>query len=376
MKIAGPTLNAIAERALPLVDEVAHDAAGVLTSSMHRGSSAVSAARDGARELRIGVFTSMSVHNDGTTHFLHDALAKRGVDALWLDADRMAYSGATLMHNGAPVGQLDAVIPRYVSRDVFPLMDAMEANGIPLVNNTTAINTTWSKINSQIAYEAHGAPAIPTRVARTADDAAHSLSGLPHDVVVKPYDGEGGNGVEFFTNHADAHAHIQSHFAGSDIPLLVQPRVQGAMVRWTTPDGIATSSAMDYRVLLSRNALDEPYPVAILQRVGAPGSGKSNIDAGGWGRLVQLEDAPQGLLDAAVQGYAPIPGSFGMGGVDIMPVGRSIDQPLEHHAARSFVITETNSSPGIPDARGIDFAGAVAERAMILARRARAAAGS
>ncbi len=317
--------------------------------------------------------TSFSQPNDGANGFLFDAIARRGADTLWINSDTAHFVGDTFMQGDVPIGHLDAVIPRYAGSSL-PLMGEMEQHGIPMINNQRAITTTWLKQNTHAAYEAYGTPTIPTRFAAKAEDATEALRGLPDDIVVKPHDGEGGNGVEFFTNHEDAARHIEQHFRGSDSLLLVQPRIQGAMVRWETPAGEIVESGMDYRAVGTKivgetPAQDTPVIVGYIQRVGAPGSGKSNLDAGGWGRIMGPDEAPDGLRDAAFKGYAAIPGNYGMGGIDIMPVGREIDQPLLDHAAESFVVTESNSSPGVIDGDAIGHMEAVADHTLAVALR-------
>jgi len=338
------------------------------------GQAAVADAHSGAAGLRIGILSRADTGESFNAALLMgDALARRGVQATWLDADATRVVGGRVLDAARrDVGKLDYVLTRYPTARGMATMDDLEAAGIPLLNSSTAIRTTSSKLNSQVAYEAFGTPTIATRYAHGPGDAERALDGLPDQVVVKPFDGEGGRGVEFFDDHASAARHIRDHFAdGPDAPmLLVQERIPGATVRWTTPAGEATESGMDYRVLVTRDAADRAFPHTIMQRIGAPGSGRSNLDGGGWGRNVPIEQAPAGLIDAAMAGYHPIPGQFDMAGVDVMAVGRAAAQPLDDHAARAFVVTETNSSPGIPDVLlGRDFAGAVAERAIAVASR-------
>lgn len=376
MKVSPSSVRVMESVVSQAIPAAAHETSAV-TSVVRSGVEGLEGARAGVEHLRIAIFKSGS-HPEPSdcTRRVYDALQRKGVQTLWLDADKTSYVGNTLMHDGAPVGQLDAIVPRYTNEHARNMLDQMEAHGIQMTNNRQAIETTRSKINTELAYQANGAPSIPTRFARSADDADASLRGLPDDIVVKPFDGESGQGVEFFTSHADAKAHINTHFAGSETALIVQPRVSGAMVRWTTEDGRQVESAMDYRVLIALDRNDQPQVHAILQRIGAEGSGKSNIDAGGWGQLVDVKDAPEGLIDAALKGFTAIPGKFGSGGVDIMPVGRSIEQPLTNHTATSWVVTETNSSPGITDWRGTHFADAMADRAIELAQRSYARIGS
>ncbi|MCW2972195.1 MAG: RimK-like ATP-grasp domain [Thermoleophilia bacterium] len=338
------------------------------------GRAALVDAGEGVANLRIGIFSRADTGEGGNSALLiGDALARRGVSAIWLDADATRVAGTRVFDAaGGDVGALDFVVTRYPSVHGLRTMDELHGIGVPLLNDTTSIATTSNKIKSQLAYESFGTPSIATRYAMGPADAEAALAGLPDRVVVKPFDGEGGRGVKFFDDHASARRYIERHFAGSpNAPvLLVQERIPGAMVRWQTPAGEATESGMDYRALITRDRADRPFVHTLMQRIGAPGSGTSNLDGGGWGRNVAVEEAPPALVETALAGYAPIPGRFDMAGVDVMPVGRHIDQAIEDHAARQFVVTETNSAPGIPDLRlGRDFAGAVADRAIDLASR-------
>ncbi|MCW2956231.1 MAG: RimK-like ATP-grasp domain [Thermoleophilia bacterium] len=329
------------------------------------------------RDLRVGMLTRANTGEPFNGAYLIDqGLRLRGANPVWIDSERAAMRGAELVQDGRPVGPLDFLMVRYPTQHGLDVMDALQARGVPLLNDRTAIATTSSKFNTQGVFDGFDTPRILTRFASNVDEAEAALKGLPDRVVTKPFDGEGGKGVEFFDDHRSALQHIRRHFAESDTMLLVQEEVPGTKVRWKTDAGDEVASAMDYRVLITRDRRDAPYVHTIMQRIGAPGSGTSNIDGGGWGRNVPVEEAPPQLVEAALDGYGPIPGTFDMGGVDVMPRGRAIDQGLDDHGADGFVVTETNSSPGIPDLRlGRDFAGAVAERGLFVAARSRAAAG-
>lgn len=359
-------------RAVGASDAATH-AAAVVPGSDRLGASGAIDAQRGVEQLRIGILRGGTSADEPTEHVLFGAVERTGATPMWLELDQMRYEGDVLLHKGTPVGPLDAVITRYTGAAPDGITVQMEQHGIELLNNQRAVATTSSKIKSQDAFDAGGVNAIPTRFAMSAKDADAALHGLPDDVVVKPYDGESGKGVEMFTNHAAARTHIAKHFAASDTALLVQRRVEGAMVRWTLPDGTPTTSAMDYRVLITLDAHDRPFVDTVFQRIGAPGSGKSNIDAGGWGQIVPLDEVPQELIDSALKAHASIPGKYGIAGIDVIPVGRPLDQPLENHAAKEFLVTEANSSPGITDLnRGTRFADAVAARAVAVGLRAQA----
>jgi glutathione synthase/RimK-type ligase-like ATP-grasp enzyme len=303
------------------------------------------------------------------------ALLRRGVDAQWLEAPLTAVKGGQLLYDGKPMQHFDAIVPRYAKAEGSAALDFLRDSGVPVMNDTEAVATTSSKLNSDKAMAAHGVPRIPTNWASSAKDADNALAGIEGDICVKPYDGESGEGVEFFTNKADAKRHIEEHFAKSDTLLSVQPKVGGAKVSWKHPELGDVQSGMDYRVLVTRDKFDEPYVDSILQRIGAAGSDKSNLDAGGWGRVVdpKNEHVPAGIIETALKAAKSVPGRYEVGGVDIIPVGRDPHAPVNDHRAQQFLTTEINSSPGIPDQNyGTAFSDAIANRAVILGERSRA----
>lgn len=240
-----------------------------------------------------------------------------------------------------PLPLPEVVVPRIGhggTNHALAVLRSLEAAGVPATSPSRGIEASRDKMRCLSTLSRRGVPVPPTTlVSRGADVAwaVERVGGPP--VVLKFLSGTHGVGV-FLAESIDAVKTVLEAMWEVDRHLLVQQFVR-------------ESAGKDLRLFV----VGDDVPAAI-RRTASAGSFRANVHGGG--RASAISPSPE-LRDLAVLAAR----SFGLGvaGVDLL------------EGSESPFVSEVNSSPGlegIEDATGVDLAGAIADLALSLARKA------
>src|SRR5436190_4135029 len=272
-----------------------------------------------------------------STRALVEAATKRGhqvrvLDTLQFDI-RVSKRNPELFYQGAPVGPVDAVIPRIGASITFyglAVVRQFEMMGVYCVNESQAIARSRDKLRSLQLLCRHDVGVPPTVFTRQADhvpDCIELVDGPP--VVVKLLQGTQGIGV-VLAETARAASSVIEAFHGLDQNILIQKFIREAQ-------------GTDIRALVVGRRV-----VAAMRRQVVAGEFRSNIHRGGSTKKVRLpaEYRRTAIVAARVLGLR-------VAGVDLI---ESDEGPM---------VMEVNSSPGlegVEKASGVDVANAIIEQ--------------
>src|SRR6516162_8661652 len=254
-----------------------------------------------------------------STRALFEAASKRGHDVRVLDTlqfdIRVSRQNPELLYQGAPVGPVDAVIPRIGASITFyglAVVRQFEMLGVYCLNESQAIARSRDKLRCLQLLSRHDIglpPTIYTRQAEHVPDCIEQVEGPP--VVVKLLQGTQGIGVVLAETTMAAHSVIEA-FHGLEQNILIQKYIKEA-------------KGSDIRALVVGRRV-----VAAMKRQAVAGEFRSNIHRGGTARKVRLTaDCRKTALAAArVLGLR-------VAGVDMI---ESEEGPM---------VMEVNSSPGL-----------------------------
>lgn len=323
------------------------DAARVIEPTVHAhaapllaGEAALKDAGLGANQLRVGIAKAESVE-DTAADLIDTALRERGVTPTRIDLDTLSYDGEQLLQDGVPIDAPDVVVTRHPGgEENVNKVRQLREHGVDVVNDDVAMMTTYHKDRTKEVLQ----ELSPTqRAVHSPDEIDAALADLNDKVVVKPHNGEGGKGVEFFHNHEEAAAHLREQMKDAPHPHVVENWHTEPVVKLPDENGVLRDTGTDFRVVFVR-AGSELEPVMILQRFGKPGSLKSNIGEHselGTFKVHQLKDAPAGLIEHAKKSVDRVPGHYDVGGADVIKVGAKDG---------GWKTVELNSCPGIDPA--------------------------
>jgi ribosomal protein S6--L-glutamate ligase len=255
--------------------------------------------------------------------------AVRVLDTLQFDV-RVSRRKAELYYQGAPVGEVDAVIPRIgASITTFGLavVRQFELMGVYCVNPARGIARSRDKLRSLQLLSRRDIslpPTIYTRQAGHIVNCIEHLDGPP--VVVKLLQGTQGVGVVLAESQASASSVIEA-FHGLEQEILIQKFIREA-------------GGADIRALVVGNRV-----VAAMRRRAVPGEFRSNMHRGGTAEPVRLPARYRRTAVAAARALG-----LRVAGVDML---ESDEGPM---------VMEVNSSPGlegIQKTTGVDVAGAI-----------------
>ncbi|MFW6198439.1 MAG: 30S ribosomal protein S6--L-glutamate ligase [Acidobacteriota bacterium] len=236
----------------------------------------------------------------------------------------------TVMYQGTPLADVDAVIPRIGATYTFygsAVVRQLELMGVFCANDSQAISRSRDKLRSLQVLARHGVGLPVTSFAhhtRDTDGLIEIVGGPP--VVIKLLEGTQGLGVVLAETRQAATSVIEA-FRKLDANILVQ-------------EFIEESGAADIRAFVVGDRV-----VAAMRRQGAPGEFRSNLHRGGSADAVELDDEER---DTAVEAVHAL--GLEVAGVDMI---RSRRGPL---------VLEVNSSPGlegIERTTGVDVAGSI-----------------
>jgi ribosomal protein S6--L-glutamate ligase len=272
-----------------------------------------------------------------STRVLVEAAQKRGhavrvLDTLQFDI-RVSRRNPQLFYQGAPVGPVDAVIPRIGASITFfglAVVRQFEMLGVYCVNESQAIARSRDKLRCLQILSRHDIGLPPTVYTRQADHVPGCIDrveGPP--VVVKLLEGTQGIGV-VLAETAQAASSVIEAFHGLDQNILIQKFIKEA-------------KGSDIRALVVGKRV-----VAAMKRKAVAGEFRSNLHRGGKATTVRLsaEYRRTALAAARVLGLR-------VAGVDLI---ESDEGPM---------VMEVNSSPGlegIQKTTDVDVAAAVIEQ--------------
>src|SRR5467141_299951 len=286
-----------------------------------------------------------------STRRLIEAANARGFRTRVIDVLRcnlaLESEGARLYHKGKEVSGLAVAVPRIgasVTSIGLSVVRHLEAMGVPLLNNASAIARSRDKL-AALQQLASASVRIPrTVLARGGGDVRDlvaQVGGLP--AILKLIQGTQGVGVMIAHSEAEVESILSTLWdLGQEILL---------------QEFIAESRGRDVRALVVGDRV-----VGAMRREARSGDFRSNLHRGGEGSALELsaEYAQAAVRAARVLG-------LDVAGVDL----------LEAEAGPK--VMEVNSSPGfegLERATGLDIAGAIVDHAVRLTGRVSRAAGA
>ncbi|WP_013324685.1 30S ribosomal protein S6--L-glutamate ligase [Gloeothece verrucosa] len=236
----------------------------------------------------------------------------------------------TVVYNGKPLENFDAVIPRIGASRTFygtAVVRQFEVIGVFSANESQAISRSRDKLRCLqiLAREGIGLPVTGfAHATEDIDGLLETVGGAP--VVIKLLEGTQGIGVVLAETKQAAKSVIEA-FRGLEANILVQEYIKEA-------------AGVDLRCFVVGGKV-----IAAMKRQGAEGEFRSNLHRGGKAEQVKLtpEERSTAIRAAKAMGLR-------VAGVDLL---RSNHGP---------VVMEVNSSPGlegIEKATGIDVAGKI-----------------
>lgn len=241
-------------------------------------------------------------------------------------------SRPSIMFNGTPLENFDAVIPRIGASRTFygtAVVRQFEVMGVFSANESQAISRSRDKLRCMqiLAREGVGLPVTGfAHATQDIDGLIETVGGAP--LVIKLLEGTQGIGVVLAETYQAAKSVIEA-FRGLDANILVQEYIKEA-------------GGADLRCFVVNGKV-----IAAMKRQGAKGEFRSNLHRGGNAEAIKLsiEERTTAIKAAKAMG-------LNVAGVDLL---RSNHGP---------VVMEVNSSPGlqgIEKATGIDVAGKIIE---------------
>src|SRR6516165_9514121 len=271
-----------------------------------------------------------------STQALVDAAVERGHDVRVLDTLQfdvcIRRRKPELFYEGAPLGPIDAVIPRIGASITFyglAVVRQFEMMGVYCLNESQAIARSRDKLRSLQLLCRHDIGVPPTVFTRQADhvpDCIEKVEGPP--VVVKLLEGTQGIGVVLAESERAAGSVVEA-FHGLDQNILIQKFIKEA-------------KGADIRAFVVGRKV-----VAAMKRQAVSGEFRSNLHRGGSAAKFRLpaEYRKTALAAARVLGLR-------VAGVDLI------------ESAEGPMVMEVNSSPGlegIQKATGANVADAIIE---------------
>lgn len=233
----------------------------------------------------------------------------------------------TVVYNGQPLENFDAIIPRIGASRTFygtAVVRQFEVMGVFSANESQAISRSRDKLRCLqiLAREGIGLPVTGfAHATQDIDGLIETVGGAP--VVIKLLEGTQGIGVVLAETHQAAKSVIEA-FRGLEANILVQEYIkeaQGADIRCFVVGGKV---------------------IAAMKRQGAEGDFRSNLHRGGKAEKIKLTPEERSIAVRAAKAMG-----LRVAGVDLL---RSNHGP---------VVMEVNSSPGlegIEKASGVDVA--------------------
>lgn len=265
-----------------------------------------------------------------------EAAQERGHEAVVIDYDRcwvnIVSQRPTVMLDGEPLSDIDAIIPRVATANTFygsAIVRQFEMMGTFSANSAIAITRARDKLRSFQILARKGVGLPVTAFSHATIDVnglIDAVGGPP--VIVKLIEGTQGMGVVLAETRKSAEAVIQA-FRGLNANFVVQ-------------EYIKESGGSDLRCFV----IDGKVVAAMIRRA-AEGEFRANIHRGGSGEKVKLTPAERQTAVLAAKAM-----NLKVSGVDLL---RSNHGP---------VVLEVNASPGlegIETATQKDVAGAIIE---------------
>lgn len=294
--------------------------------------------------MRLGVVTAW-VEEDATSRRLLAACAREGravqVDPALL-AVRAGPGGIVLLHDGAPLDDLDAVllvrgIGASGDGDVqFDLYRALEAAGTPVLSRLEALLVAQDKLQTSLALARAGVPTPPATAAQREEDAFAALAALG-DAVAKPLYGSLGEGVERVRNDRAGRERCRELLAA-----------RGSLYLQAFVD----HGGRDVRAFVVGGRVE-----AAIERRAPPGEFRTNVSVGGEPRELRLPEETEAVAEAAARALG-----LDWAGVDLA-VGPDGPRVLEVNGSPNF--------EGIYQATGLDMAVPIVRHAKRRARMRR-----
>ena len=253
----------------------------------------------------------------------------------------------SLLAGGAAVSRYDIVIPRIgasITNYGLAVVRQFDLMGVPVLNGAVSIARSRDKLRALQLLTRRNID-VPTTVCARSPAGVEAALGLVGGcpAIVKLQQGTQGIGTMIAETPQAVHSLLETFWAmGQDIVL---------------QQYIAEAKGRDLRVIVVGGRV-----VASMRRVAKPGEFRSNLHRGGRGKPVMPD--PE-YVEAALRAARAV--GLEVAGVDL----------LETKSGPK--ILEVNSSPGfegLERATGLDIAGAIIDRALVLARERQATARS
>ncbi len=267
-----------------------------------------------------------------------EAEAERaGARALWLDPHELAWTHEGLILSGEPLATPDVIVPRnggLTSDRVLGVLRSFESAGVPLVNDSAAVEISRDKLDAYVALECAGVRVPNSLSVASEADLLEAAKQLEYPYVLKSRRGMGGEAVSLVRHLDDALAAL----ALLEPPVMAQRFIptEGFDVRVTVVDGRALGA---------------------VRRTHALDDFRGNTAAGAESTAHDLDDE---LAEIAVQAADAL--ALDVAGVDLV------------FGSGGYVVLEVNSAPGF-DAfertTGVNVAAAVVALALNRVARGR-----
>ncbi len=221
----------------------------------------------------------------------------------------------TIIYQGEPMGNCDAIIPRIGASKTFyglAVVRQFEVMGVFSANSSQAISRSRDKLRCLQILARTGIGLPVTSFAHGTEDIdglIQTVGGAP--VVIKLLEGTQGIGVVLAETHQAAKSVIEA-FRGLDANILVQEFIKEAQ-------------GTDIRCFVVGDRV-----VASMKRQGTPGDFRSNLHRGGKAEKIKLTPEERSTAVRATKAMG-----LRIAGVDLL---------RSHHGP---VVMEVNSSPGL-----------------------------
>ena len=236
----------------------------------------------------------------------------------------------SIVYNGKPLENFDAIIPRIGASKTFygtAVVRQFEVMGVFSANESQAISRSRDKLRCLqiLAKDGIGLPITGfAHDTQDIDGLIETVGGAP--LVIKLLEGTQGIGVVLAETYQAAKSVIEA-FRGLDANILVQEYIKEAQ-------------GADLRCFVVGEKV-----IAAIKRQGAKGEFRSNLHRGGKAKSIKLTSEERNIAIHAAKAMG-----LRVAGVDLL------------HSNHGPVVIEVNSSPGlegIEKATGIDVAGKI-----------------
>jgi len=238
---------------------------------------------------------------------LADELEARGHHTVTMSVKDITTKDGKLFHKGKELPKLDLLIPRGgASMDEAGIarLKEIEAEGVPLLTSTEAIEKYGSKVETARIRQQLGTPDAGTKIIEPSVDEADNIARIAAEnadgSVLKIENGTHGNGVVFLPEHPDPQVRALNIQSTVDALRVSDPNAAFVVEKWQKGAGAV---GRDHRIHVMGFS-DDPMKGA-MTRIAAEGEARANTHKGG---TAQALTPPQEIIDKSVEMARHTPG--------------------------------------------------------------------